>query len=429
MKSFVIVLAIILAIATVPQINAQNVDKQRPAVLQVSQTEKQEWETLQTRFKNHWPRLSGMLWGLIHTYESKSEMERSLNLFQSIALTIASKDPASIRKFNGPQGFKQQLVGLMGSEDDTVSSFAALLLAFIGDQEYAPRIAALLSRHSDLPADKYPPITVRGRAAIALAFLGANQYTDQIVSLLKSPNDYDRSGAAMALGYLKATEHAKDVADLLLKKDFDSHDDDTPIQALVEMGVAANYKKEMAQVLREEHRWETAKSAAYCLAHLGAKEHAADIATRLDDIGKGNFAKALALMGAKEYASKIAPMLAAERAYDQGDGALALGILEAKESIPNIASLLKAQDRSTRYTAALSLVLLEADGYAKQAVTEIEARHRAGAYFDTSDFHEFVKDEVFQLDLRFRKLLARMKAKLPTRRQRGLNSKRRLRHT
>jgi HEAT repeat protein len=339
-------------------------------------------------------------------------MEQSLKLFESISITLASHDASSIRRFDGPAGFKSQLLQLMKSKDDTVSGFAAIVLAITGDTNYAPDIAALLTRKTNLPPDRYPPVTVRGRAAVALSILGTKQYTEQIVPLLKSANDYDRSGGVMALGYLKATEHAKDVIDLMLNSDLNIHDDGAAIEALFEMGVAANYKNEIAQILTEESGFERRKVAAYGLAHLRANEHAADIANRLDSIGKGDLAKALALMGAKEHADRIATLLEDKSEFNQRDAVLALGILGVTKYEPNIARLLKNGDWWTRYIAALSLVLLEADSYAKDAIAEIEKTHKAGDYFDVSDFHFLVKDEVLQLDAQFRARLARMKAKL-----------------
>jgi HEAT repeat protein len=413
MKLASVVLSIILAATGVSHSRQQTSKGKRTVVSNPSSEERRAWNDLKDRFTKYSNFLSGNIWALIHTYRSKAEMERSLHLFEAIAIALASDDPASLKKFGGPNGFKSQLVRLMKSRDDTVSGFAAIVLAITGDMNYAPAIAMLLNRNSHQPPDKYPPITVRGRAAVALGLLGAKQYTEQIAALLKSRNDYDRSGATTAIGYLKATEHAQDVVNLLLSNDPEFRDDDSPIYCLFEMGIAANYKKEIAQVLSQETRWETSKTAAFALAHLGAREYARDIARRLDSLGKGDMAKALAIMGAREYAGKIAPMLDDKSPFNQRDAALALGILEAKEYAPNIARLLKAEDSWTRYVASLSLVLMEADAYGEEAIHEIEETHKAGAYFDEGDFHVLVKEEAVQLDARFRLLLARMKAKLP----------------
>jgi HEAT repeat protein len=53
-----------------------------------------------------------------------------------------------------------------------------------------------------------------------LGLLGAKQYTLDLVRLLKSSNDFDRAGAALGLGALKATEYRRSVAALLK----DSHE-------------------------------------------------------------------------------------------------------------------------------------------------------------------------------------------------------------
>ncbi|MEP6818982.1 MAG: HEAT repeat domain-containing protein [bacterium] len=386
----------------------------KPAgVSEASATERKTWDALKERFTKYSNYMSGNIWSLIHTYESQAEMEQSLKLFESIMVSLASDDPATLKRFDGPKGYKSQLVQFMNSKDDTVSGFAAFLLAIIGDMKYAPQIAALLTRNINLPPDKYPPITVRGRAAVALSLLGAKQYTEQIVPLLKSQNDYDRSGAAMALGYLKATEHAKEVVELLLSEDLNLHDDDSAIHALFEMGVAANYKKEIAQVLGVERRWETSKTAAYALVRLGAKEYAKDIARRLEfQIGQGDAAKALALLGAKEYANEIASLLSNEDSFTREKAALALGILGARDHAPALAKLLKDNEWWVRMGAAKALVLMEATEYSRE-VLPIIAEQKGGAYFDPSDFNELVTEQVNQLDTRFRAQLTRMKGQLP----------------
>lgn len=411
MKRAFVVLSIMLAASGV--VDAGQQTSKSAVVSEQPAAERKDWDALKQRFTKYSNYLSGNLWSLIHTYESQAEMERSLQLFESIAQAVASDDPATMKKFDGPNGFKSQLLQFMNSKDDTVSGFAAIVLAIIGDMNNAPQIAALLTRNINLQADKYPPITVRGRAAVALSLLGAKEYTEQIVPLLRSQNDYDRSGAAMALGYLKATEHARDVVKLLLSKDLSFHDDDSAIHALFEMGVAANYKKEIAQVLSEETRWETSKTAAYALVHLEAKEYAKDIAKRLEfQIGQGDAAKALALLGAKEYASEIARLLVDENSFTREAAALSLGILGARDHAPAVAKLLKDKEWWVRMGAAKALVLMEATEDSRVALPII-AEQKSGAYFDVSDFNELVTEQVNDLDTRFRAQLARMKGQKP----------------
>ena len=199
-------------------------------------------------------------------------------LFEEISLSIANKDPATLKKFNGPHGYKERLTRLMGSSDQTVCGFAANLLALIGDPNYAPQIAALLDHNIPVEGRE---TTVRGQAAHALGLLNAKQYAPRIALLLRSENLSDRYGAAMALGRLKATEYSNDIARLLLDKTGFASMDATPIYSLFEMGVAANYKKEFAEILNKDSSDDRTVAAAYALARLGATEHSPDVARLL----------------------------------------------------------------------------------------------------------------------------------------------------
>ena len=213
-----------------------------------TQSEKEEWDYVKRRFNDHWPRMSGLTWSLIHTYESKSELDRAMNLFEEITLTLTSNNPSAIRKFKGPLGLKEKLNRLMKSKDQTVSGFAAYMLAIVGDQAYAPHIAALLKNYA--PRLSGHTTTIRGQAAAALGILEARQYIPQIALLLDSTNHYDRRGAVSALALLKATQYADRIASQLTKTDADGFDwdDEAPIAALFELGVAEKYKKEIDQL-------------------------------------------------------------------------------------------------------------------------------------------------------------------------------------
>jgi HEAT repeat protein len=300
----------------------------------------------------------------------------------------------------------------MKSKDDTVSGFAATVLAIAGDLNYAPEIAALLEKKdkSSTDEDSYPTTTARGRAATALGLLGAKEFTQKIVPLLQSKNDYDRAGAAIALGYLGAREHAKDVVSLLLSKDYNVRDDDSPIYSLVQMGVASDYKKEIAQVLNEDFRSETSKTAAYALAHLRAKEYAKEIAKLLNkEVKKGDAAKALAIMGAREYAANIALMLNDKSGLNRNDALLALGSLNARDNVPLVAKRLNDKEGYVRHFAAVALVLMEATDYAKEAIGLIEKDHQSGPYVGEGNFHPLVKEDALQIDKRFKASMALLK--------------------
>lgn len=386
--------------------------KREPAVVAISETERTEWQRIKQRFKEHWPRTSGWIWTLIHSYASKTEMEGALRLFEEVALSVANEDPATLRKFHGSPGYKERLTTLMGSNDQTVSGFAANLLAVIGDVSYAPQIAALLDKNTAVEGRE---ITVRGQAAQALGLLNAKQYAPRIALLLQSENFYDRAGAALALGDMKSTEYSHDIARLLQDESVYSSGDTSPIYALFEMGVAGNYKKELAQVLDKKSFDDRAVAAAYALASLGATEHSKDVAKLLkSDYKKGEAAKALALLGAKEYIAEIALLLKDPSSFNREDGAIALGMLGARDQIPAIAKLMKDKELWVKLGAAFALVLLEANEYAKSAL-QVIAKQRSGAYFSTEDFSPLVKGQAADLDQRFRVLLQKMKASQPAR--------------
>ena len=410
MKRILILVAIALAAASVPSAKAQSQEPQTRIPTKASLAEQEEWDKLKKRFLEHYPQITGLMLRLIYAHRSDTEMERILKVFESIGITLSSNDPATIRMFNGPNGLKQRLIDLMDSSDDTVSGFAARMLAIVGDSSLAPQIAVLLDRRRDAPADAHPPITVRGEAAIALSQLGAKQYAPRIAALLRSKNPYDRRGATTALGLLKATEYAPEVAHLLLDREGSfAGDDSSLLESLFEMGVATNHKKEMVLVLEDEMHGDRTVAAAYALARLGATEHAKDIAKLLKGgFTKGDAAKALALLGAKEYASEIAKLLKHKDSFKREDGALALGILGARKYAPAIAKLLKEKEPWVPRAAALALLLLEAVEYDKEVLPIIE-RQNTGPYFDSEDLHPLLMKESHELDQRVKVLIARLK--------------------
>ena len=405
MKRFLLLLLLLSATSSASASFAQGRVQSGPVGVAMSETEREEWQRIKQRFKEHWPRMSGWTWALIHSYASKTEVEDALRLFEAIAITISNKNPTALRKFNGEHGFKERLTRLLAANDQTVSGFAANLLAVVGDPNYAPQIAALLDR---APVDGRQT-TVRGQAAVALGLLNAKQYAARISLLLKSEHFYDRSGAAMALGQLKATEYSHDIARLLQDETVFSSVDTSPIYALFEMGVAENYKKEFAQVLDKQILDDKAVAAAYALARLRATEHSKDVAKLLkNDYRKGEAAKALALLGAKEYIAEISLLLEDPNSFNREDGAIALGMLGAKDHIPAIAKLLKDEKFWVQLGAAFALVLLEANEYSKSTLRTI-AQQKRGPYFDAEDFSPLLITEANELEIRFKALLTRMR--------------------
>lgn len=379
---------------------------------ELRQDEKQKWEKLRKRFTEEYVGyLYSGIWPLTHSDDSRSEVEESLKLLQVLINALGRNDPALLNEIGGVKGFKERFLRLMRSGGDTVSGFAATVLAISGDSSYAPQIAALLEKKDASSADEfaYPVVTVRGRAARALGILGAKEYAPRIVPLLQSKNEYDRAGAATALGLLGAKEYAQDVVKMLSNRDFIIRED-SAIYSLMLMGAAAEYKKEIAQVLGEIET-ERSKTAAYALARLRAKEYAKDIARLLKDpLRKGYAAKALAIMGAKEYAGEIALMLNDNNELNQADALLALGVMNAKEYIPQVAKRLKPKSEKDFVStyAAMSLVLMDAGEYAKDILPLLKRAGQADAFLDVGSFNPIVEDDVDEINNRFKTSLARM---------------------
>ena len=410
LRTLLVILATLMIVSSVNFGAQSRQPREQRVTTGATVAEQVEWKKLKQHYLENFSQLFGLSWRLIHTYESKEEMDRALDLFQKILVALASNNPATIRKFDGPNGFKQQLVTLMDSKDGMVSGFAARMLAIIGDVSSAPKIALLLDRQKDADPDAHPTVVVRGEAALALAALGLKEYAGRIAELLKSGNHYDRSRAAMALGTLKATEYAQSIADLL-RHDETAIRDDTAIYALFEMGVAADYEKQIAAALNYLVADDRVVTAAYALVRLQAKNRAAEVAKHLrTSYINRDVIKALALLDAKEEVAAIVPILSNQRPENRGAAALALGILGAHEFVADIAKLL--EDKTTERDAARALVLLEANAYAGK-VLPIIAQQRKGPYFSSEDFSPLVKEQAAALDQRFRVLLKKMKASQP----------------
>jgi HEAT repeat protein len=246
---------------------------------------------------------------------------------------------------------------------------------------------------------------------VVLSFLGASEFKERIAKLLESPNEYDRSGACFALGELKATEYANQIASLLAKPSDGFYRDESPIDSLVAMGVAPRFKKEIAATLGEDFSAEVNKAAAYALAHLGAREYAPQVSNLLAKrYRRGDAAKALAIMGANEYMSEIAQMLDANDApLDQCAALLALGILKARDYAPQAARLMRTKRKSfVSNFAAESLVLMGEQKYAAEIISILKV-NKTSTYIDTSDFHPLVEPEVHQVNKDFVAMIERFK--------------------
>ncbi|HEX5876476.1 MAG TPA: hypothetical protein VFY60_17650 [Pyrinomonadaceae bacterium] len=134
-------------------------------------------------------------------------------------------------------------------------------------------------------------------------------------------------GAAIALGQLHAKEYANEVASLLRPENRLLRVDESPIYALIEMGVGPAHAADFARVLNDNFDTEVTRAAAFALAKLGAKEYKQDIAKLFGrEFLKGDAAKVLAIMGATEYVDQIASLLKDRSGLIRTDALLALGI-------------------------------------------------------------------------------------------------------
>ena len=378
---------------------------------------RREWEELQKRFNE--PRsynlITSGMWTLTHAGESKKEVEEVIRLLTVLSNSFAKQDPALLKEIGGARGFKDRMAALLNSKDDVVAGFAATMLGISGDLRYAAAVAKLLDK-KDPPEDTddwHPEVSSRGRAAVALSLLGAREYIPKLVAMLRSRSRYDRSGAAVALGQLGAREHAKDVAAMLGDERFKYEDDDSPIYALAEMGVSAEYASEIAKVLQDDLRGETVETAAYALAKLGAKQYAKAIARLLDkEFRKGDAAKALAIMGATEYTDEIAHILDDKNSLNRKDALLALGVLNATKYAAQVAKHLKDPEGFVTNYAAYALVLMGAGEHANQVVPLVENAHRQNLYLNAGDFHPIVEEELSKIRSRFNENYLKMKARV-----------------
>lgn len=412
MRKLPAILAILLlfGVSTHAAPNPQK-PSQRTPVNSAAETE--QWEAMKKRFALHQSHLTGSMWGLIHGYRSKAELDQAMNLFQRILDAMAKNSPSQLRSIGGVEGFLNRFLEIMRSQrDDVVAGFAAKVLAVFGGTRYAPDIARILKGRDKSWTDEtvYPEPTVRGQAAVALSIIQATQYKSDIAVLLRSMNTYDRSGALHALAALKATEYAGEIAALLSNK-FGFRRHESVIYALINLGVGGQYTKEIAQALDDDFSPEAREAAIYGLAHLQAAEYAPQIAKLLDArYQRGDAAKGLAILGAKKYAGKIAALLEDEGApLDQAAALIALGILETNEYAPKAAQLMRDKQKSfVSVYAAQSLILMGNNDYLEEAATHFTVAN-VEKYPGFGDLHPLVEEEAGQIHQKFLTKLKQLK--------------------
>ncbi|MBI4242733.1 MAG: HEAT repeat domain-containing protein [Planctomycetes bacterium] len=168
--------------------------------------------------------------------------------------------------------YESEIGKLLDNTCPEIRGEAAISLARMGSEKFAPKIAKLLEDYPDSDSDSEgtPPSVYACRA---LAILDAKDYIEDIASLLKSEN------------YLIAGEAAR---------------------TLAVMGVK-DYLDDIVSMMESESR---AKFAIEALGILGQKQYTDKIGKFLED--KWNFASAIFALGkldAKKYTDRIAKFL------------------------------------------------------------------------------------------------------------------------
>jgi len=360
------------------------------------------------RLGSYQNRLSSEMWTLVHAYDSKEEVDRVLNYFIDFLKAVDSDDETKYEKLGGLKGFKEQFSKFLDSKDEAVKSFALFVAGVSGDKTFVPKIVKFVNERDPSFYDRFTDRTVfyRGRAAIALGRLPAPEFKPDIAKLLESKNESDRSGAIYALADLHGIEYSGQIVGILTDKGFKFEYDDSPIYFLVQTGQGRNYKNEIAGTLASDFKIETSESAAYALVAMDAKEFAPNIAACLKNKFRRTWAmKALALMQATQYSDQIALLLKDESILVRSAAATSLGILHSTKHIPLIAPLLSDEDGSVRHDAAEALIRLDASKYYATALQVFDGG-QVGKDWSVTNYHEFVRNKVEQLNDELEKKLA-----------------------
>lgn len=160
------------------------------------------------------------MWTLSHDYSDFKRMEQVLNTSQKYFVAFeknAKGDCSELKQLGGIKAFKDQLVIWLNDDDQSTRAYSAVMLGISGDKSYSHQLASLLKKRKYKEKDliQYD----RGRAAMALGMIGATEYKQNLVELLKSINEFDRVGAVIGLGYLKAKDQIPVIKKLLKDKD------------------------------------------------------------------------------------------------------------------------------------------------------------------------------------------------------------------
>lgn len=340
------------------------------------------WQETRARVHDYENVLSGVMWRVMHCY-STDDWRPLLETLSKVVEAVKKDQPELL------DGVQKRLLALMDSRDDTVSGASAVILGVLGDRRVIPAIEKNLhannTRKTDSP-EIIPP-TAKGEFAIALGMLDDRDAIPQIIALFERGNEYERRGAALALGYLKDRSHAKLLVDALLKRD--SFVEQPSLLSALAMMDATDFVDEIAGICTNRFcGLDTEQALFRTLVALHATHQAGRIAKHLHDddvFAKGDAAKALALLGAKEYGPDIVRLLSDKDELVQKDAAIALGVLGDPSYAESVSRLLQAKQEYVRYYAAFALVMMNDHTHARAAVAIIDPYHAQGYHFHEGD--------------------------------------------
>jgi hypothetical protein len=96
----------------------------------------QDWQEIRERVQANANFLNDYGWTLIHTYESKEQVDEVLKLLEVLFQATAKNDRDILRPIGGLDGFFERFLALMDSEDDSVAAFSARVLAVTAGKRY-----------------------------------------------------------------------------------------------------------------------------------------------------------------------------------------------------------------------------------------------------------------------------------------------------
>jgi len=267
---------------------------------------------LRTRFQS--AQITNILLGELYAFShaaSDSDKKIAIDLFgvgQDGTINSLSVEQ-SIPRERGVAKYLKTVAAFLESKDPIMRGFTAIWLGAIGNKAAAQDMLRLLNSE-DLPMLPHIPEGYdRKRAAIGLGLLDVKECAGQLARYLRARSVEIQAGAALGLGFLQADTYAPAVAELL------SSHQDTVVIAAIQSLANMRAQRESVEIVKLLHSPDSRdplvwQSALYALAELKAINCSKEIARLLvDELRKGDAAKALALMDAHEYVHAIAGIL------------------------------------------------------------------------------------------------------------------------